>query len=70
MKNFFKTTKLTIENILYRINYGEGLDKEYDNICKKEFLDFVDKMYYAFVCIYLLFATMSAYCIVDYYLAD
>ena len=54
MTNLFKITKSTIEKVLYRINYDDGLDEEYDNACKKDFLDFIDSVYYAFVCIYLL----------------
>jgi hypothetical protein len=70
MKNFLKTTKTSIENIIFRISYSEGLDKEYDALCKKEFLDFIDNVYYAFVSAYLIFATASAYYVVDYWLTD
>ena len=61
MKNYIEPVRKNIKKFFYRLNYAEGLDKEYDEACHTAFLKFLDVLYYSIVTCYFLIASATAY---------
>lgn len=61
MRRYTALIQKNVNKFFYRINYKQGLDKEFDDVCEKEFLKFLDVVYYLIAGCYVFLALTTAY---------
>lgn len=66
MKRMLTKAKKKIKDFFTLVNYPYGIDKEYDKESNKDFLNFLDYLYYAIVGCFSIFAALSIYFFIMY----